>query len=74
MVFYERGQNSKNPGLIEIKDKAFIQKLKDDFIQNYRTFDTFTPIICGSVVGRAHGMPNYIRKLKMMRASLFTLL
>jgi hypothetical protein len=32
MVFYERGATAKNPGFIEIKDKEFLAKLKNDYV------------------------------------------
>jgi hypothetical protein len=54
MVFYERGKNSKNEGLLEIKDQEFLDELREDFIKNYSAYGTLTPLITGSVVKKPH--------------------
>ena len=74
MVFYERGKNSKNEGLLEIKDQEFLDELREDFIKNYSAYGTLTPLITGSVVKKPHSQSAFARKLKMIRAPIFTLL
>lgn len=65
---------SKNPELVEIFDEEFIDSMRQEFNQNYLKYKTLVPIICGSVVNRGFNQGTFDRKLKMMRASLFTLL
>ena len=74
MIFYERGEDAKNSDLIEINDPVFLNELKEDFINNYSTYGTLTPLICGTVVKKPYGIENFSRKLKMIRAPIFTLL
>ena len=54
MVFYNRTVLTNNEDLIEIKDKEFLTQLKADFNNNYKHFGSQTPIICGSIVNKAH--------------------
>jgi hypothetical protein len=65
---------AKNPDLVEIQDLAFLNQLKDDFNRNYIEYKSMTPYICGTVVNKPNGAPQFIRKLKMIRASIFTLM
>ena len=43
-----------NKGLTEIKNKAFLQKLKDEFERNYRHYKSLTPIICGTIINNGN--------------------
>jgi hypothetical protein len=52
----------------------FLNELKEDFIKNYNTYGTLTPLICGTVVKKPFGIENFSRKLKMIRAPIFTIL
>ena len=45
-----------------------------DFQKNYINYKSMTPIICGTVVNKLKGQPQFHRKLKMIRASLFTMM
>ena len=74
MIFYDRYMLSHNSGLIEIKDKEFVQKLKFDHNTNYGKYKSMTPIICGTVTNKSYHMKIFQRKLKMLRAPLFSLL
>jgi len=65
---------SKNEGLIEVKDKEFLAKLKNDFNGNYSKFMSYSPLICGTINNRGIGQPVFDRKLKMLQAPLFSLL
>ena len=64
----------RNRGLVEIKNKEFLQKLKKDFDINHVKYKSMTPIICGTIVNKGFGDGTYDRKLKMLRAPLFALL
>ena len=74
IIFFEKGMFSKNPELVEIFDKDFIADLRLEFNRNYLKYKTLVPLICGSVVNKGNNQGIFDRKLKMMRASLFTLL
>ena len=74
MVFYDRAILGNNSGLVEIKDKEFVRKLKLDHNYNYGTYKSMTPIICGTITNKAHNQKVFERKLKMLRAPLFSLL
>jgi hypothetical protein len=74
MIFYERGVWSNNNGLIEIKDEEFLSQLKADFGFNYRKFNSYSPQICGTIVNHGLGQPVFDRKLKMVRAPIYSLL
>ena len=74
MVFYDRWMMSQNLGLVEIKDKAFVKKLKLDHNLNYGKYKTMDPIICGTVTNKCAGAQVFHRKLRMLRAPLFSLL
>jgi len=54
MIFYDRAIFSHNSGLVEIKDKEFVNKLKLDHNYNYGTYKSMTPIICGTIINKAH--------------------
>ena len=41
-----------NTGLIEIKNKEFLEKLRKDFDLNYIKYKSMTPIICGTIVNK----------------------
>ena len=73
VVFYDRNFMALNEDLIEIKNQEFLRKLKKDFLGNYSKFYSMAPIICGSIVNRAIGQENFDRKLKMVKASIFSL-
>ena len=73
IIFYDRDSKS-NPGLTEITDPNFLSEIKGDYIKNYKTYGTQTPIICGTVVKKPFGQSNFSRKLKMIRAPIFTVL
>ena len=72
MVFYNRKEIQENQGLTEIKDQEFLEKLKKDF--KLKTYMSRSPIICGTIVNKSHAQKTFDRKLKMVRAPLFTLL
>jgi len=63
-----------NQGLVEIKDAELLEKLKSDFAFNYRKFNSTTPLICGTILNHGSGQPVFDRKLKMLRAPIFSLL
>ena len=62
-----------NEDLIEIKNREFVNKLKKDHLGNYSKFYSMAPVICGSIVNRAIGQENFDRKLKMVKATVFSL-
>ena len=75
MIFYERrGILQSNEGLVEIKNTEFVEKLKKDFNNNYHHFRSMAPIICGTVVGKDFKQGKFDRKLRMLRAPIFSLL
>ena len=53
MIFYDRTLFSHNNGLVEIKDKEFINIMKKEHNLNYGIYKTMTPIICGTIVNKA---------------------
>jgi hypothetical protein len=67
MIFYD--QLISNDGLIEIKDKAVVDQIKDELNLTYHEADEIAPVICGTVVNGG-----FNRKLRMLRADLFSLL
>ena len=52
MIFYERGNYAKNPGLVEILDIDFLEDLKMDYNRNFFKYKSNTPIICGTIVNK----------------------
>lgn len=74
MIFYDRYMFSHNNGLVEIKDKELIKQLKLDHNFNYGKYKSMTPIICGTITNKAYNQKLFQRKLKMLRAPLFSLL
>lgn len=58
-----------NQELIEITDKILLKKIKNEFNINYVDNDDIQPLICGTIVNGS-----FTRKLRMMRADLFSLL
>ena len=74
IVFYNRNFMALNEGLIEIKNTEFLNKLKMDFLGNYSKFYSMSPIICGTIVNKGLGQPNFDRKLKMIKAPIYGLL
>ena len=65
---------AKNLDLIEIKDQSILQDLEYDFQKNYLIYQTYTPIICGSIVKKHQNQSVFERKLKMLRTPIFALL
>jgi len=63
-----------NEDLTEVKNKEFVSKLKKDFNGNYSKFYSMSPLICGTVVNKGIGQPNFDRKLKMIKAPIYALL
>ena len=63
-----------NKGFSEIKDAEFLQELKEDFNKNYIHYGSMNPIICGTIVDKCHLQGTFDRKIKMIRAPLFSLL
>ena len=57
---------AQNSNLVEIKNQVFVKKLKKDFLGNYSKFYSMSPLICGTVVNKGIGQPNFDRKLKML--------
>ena len=51
-----------------------MEHLTYDYKKNYLEFRSDTPLICGSLVNRKVNQKPFDRKLKMLRASLFSLL
>jgi len=74
MIFYNRAIISHNSDLVEIKDKELVEKLKLDHNYNYGTYKSMTPIICGTIINKGCNQKVFERKLKMLRAPLFSLL
>ena len=74
MIYYQRGILSQNSGLVEIKNKEFLAKLKKEFNGSYSKFTSTTPLICGTIVNHGIGQPIFDRKLKMIKAPFFGLL
>ena len=74
LIFYDRNFMALNEDLQEIKNREMLYKLKKDFLGNYSKFNSFSPYICGSLVNRGLSQKNFDRKLKMMKASVYTLL
>jgi hypothetical protein len=60
--------------MTEIMDKKFIKELKKEFVSTYSKFNSDSPLICGTIINNAIGKPIFQRKLKMVRASIFSLL
>lgn len=67
MIFYD--QLLSNEGLIEIKDKAIVDNIKDELNFTFHEADEIAPVVCGTVVNGG-----FFRKLRMLRADLFTML
>ena len=65
---------SLNEDLQEIKNTEFVTKLKKDFLGNYSKFYSMSPVICGTIVNRGIGQPQFDRKLKMINAPIYALL
>ena len=63
-----------NKGITEIKDTAFLNQLKFDFNSNFRHYGSLNPIICGTIVDKTYFQEPFERKLKMIRAPLYSLL
>ena len=61
-------------GLTEIKNEEFLTLLKNEFHSNSRDYKSMAPIICGTIVNKAQNSRQFDRKLKMIKAPLFTLL
>ena len=74
IIFYNRNFMALNEDLIEIKNTEFVSKLKMDFLGNYSKFYSMSPIICGSIVQKGLGQPNFDRKLKMLKAPIYAML
>ena len=71
-IFYEQDLEdpwSHNEGLIEIKDRNLVDKIKEDLNISFRYDTDIAPIIVGSVV-----TGGFKRKLKMMRADYYSIL
>ena len=72
LIFYEQDLEdpwSHNEGLIEIKDRSVVDKIKEDLNISFRYGTDIAPMIVGSVV-----MGGFKRKLKMMRADYYSML
>lgn len=74
MIFYERGTLAANVGLTEIEDPEILKMIKYDYAKNYVDIRSSTPIICGTVISKQFGQPQFQRKLKMLRTPIFSLL
>ena len=62
-------------GLVQIKDKQFLSKQKSDFNQNIHLYKSGTaPLISGTILNKGSGNSEFSRKLKMVRAEVFSLL
>ena len=70
MIYYDQDKDARNSDLIEIKDEKIIKKVKNCLNFTYRDKSDIAPFIVGTVVNNG----GFQRKLKMMRADLFTLL
>ena len=66
MIFYDRTLFSHNNGLVEIKDKDFIEIMRNEHNLNYGTYKTKTPVICGTIINKSFGQKLFQRKLKML--------
>lgn len=73
-IFYQRGILAQNKGLTEVTDPAIVEELTYQYKKDYLSYRTNTPLICGTVVKREHGHGVFDRKLKMLRASVYSLL
>lgn len=74
MVFYERSILHPNKGLTEIKDDVLLEKLRRNFNNNNKHYGSMSPIICGTVVNAGQTYRIFERKLKMLRAPIYSLL
>ena len=74
IIFYDRNFMNLNEDLIEIKNIKFLTLLKTDFLGNYSKFYSMSPIICGTIVNKGMGQPNFDRKLKMIKAPIYAML
>lgn len=70
MIFYEQEKDAPNDDLIEIKDKKVIQEVRKTLNLTFKDTDDIAPFIVGSVIV----YDGFQKKLKMMRADLFSLL
>lgn len=69
MIFFNKGVlDSTNPDLVEIKDKAFVAKLKEEYQADPQNKNVFTPVIRGTVTS------GFKRQLRMMTTEIFALL
>ena len=67
MIFYD--QLLANEGLIEIKNQAIVDNIKDELNLTFHESDEIAPVVCGTVINGG-----FNRKLRMLRADLFTML
>ena len=62
-------EGAANDELIEITDRRLVSRIRDELNLNPNERDKVAPLICGTVVNGS-----FTRKLRMLRADLFTLL
>jgi hypothetical protein len=48
--------------------------LREEYNENIEKYKTDQPIICGTLISKAHNQKQFDRKLKMIRAPLYALL
>ena len=54
MVFYDRDLLNPNKELIEIKNQAFVDKIRKDFNAKFVQYNSLTPLICGTIVTKGY--------------------
>jgi len=79
MIFYKNeklfpqylnySKQKYNQELIEVQDEKLVKQIRDELNLNFDEHEDCNPIICGSIVNGG-----FVRKLKMMRADLFSIL
>lgn len=73
-IYFERGICANNNNLTEITNEKILKQIRYDFNKEFLKNRTLTPLICGTIINRARGQGPFTRKLKMLRAPLFSLL
>lgn len=74
LIFFERGVLAQNRELKEITDEKILKELKYEFNKEFLKNRTLTPLISGSFINKEYGQVPFQRKLKMLRAPIFSLL
>jgi len=70
MIFYDQEKEAPNEDLIEIKDKKIVSEVRKNLNLTFKDTDDIAPFVVGTVIV----YDGFQKKLKMMRADLFSLL